>query len=66
MPWVRFTGRFDWRPAHLVRVTFTAGAERLVTTRCAKAAVAAGKAEWIKRPDGQPRAFNPPGNHHRP
>lgn len=50
MPWVRFTAPYDHKPTPMVTQAYAAGAEVLVTTACAKAAVAAGKAERIKRP----------------
>lgn len=52
MPWVRFMADFDWKPKPAVTLAFRAGEERLVTTPCAAAAVAAGKAERIHKPKG--------------
>ncbi|OAM77701.1 hypothetical protein A3840_08705 [Devosia elaeis] len=45
MPWVRFKADFDWRPRQGVTIAYKAGMHLLVTTRCAEAAIAAGKAE---------------------
>lgn len=47
MPRVRFSADFDWKPTRQVTIAYRAGAEELVTTPCATAAVAAGKAEKI-------------------
>lgn len=47
MPRVRFTGDFDWSPPEFngrVTLAFKAGTEDTVTTPCAEAAVASGKA----------------------
>lgn len=44
MPHVRFTADFDFKPKPSVTVAFKAGDQKLVTTPCADAAVAAGKA----------------------
>jgi len=53
MPWVKFTADFDWKPTRQTTVAYRAGDEKLVTTPCAKAAVAAGKAVKGKaKPDG--------------
>lgn len=51
MPWVRFTGNFNWVDPRLPAVTkaFKRGSSLLVTTACAKAAIAAGKAEPAKK-----------------
>lgn len=53
MPWIRFTGHFDWRvPAHkgLVTIAYKAGTTRFVTRQCAADAIAAGKGELTTRP----------------
>lgn len=44
MPRVRFTADMDWRPKQGVTIAYKAGWSGLVTTPCAEAAVAAGKA----------------------
>lgn len=49
MPWVRFTANFDFKPKPQVTQAYLAGDERNVTTPCAKAAIAAGKAVEIER-----------------
>ncbi|UXT99916.1 hypothetical protein [Agrobacterium tumefaciens] len=46
---VRFTQDFDYRPAPSVTIAYKAEWEGTVKRECAKAAVAAGKAEWIGR-----------------
>jgi hypothetical protein len=52
MPWVEFTDRFNWTPARDRRVTtaYKPGHQLLVTTACATAAIAAGKAHKIPTP----------------
>lgn len=54
MPWIEFISRFDWSPPQLGRrwtVAYRIGDVRLVTTPCARAAIAAGKAiRTHKRP----------------
>lgn len=50
MPWVRFTGDFDFKPKTSVTQAFRAGSVKLVTTACAKAAVTAGRAENTRKP----------------
>lgn len=54
MPHVRFTRNFDWRPTAQSVQTFVAGSTKLVTTACANAAVAAGAAEAIDKPEAAP------------
>ncbi len=49
MPWVRFSQPFDWKPKPSVTIAFRAGDEKLVTTPCAHAAVAAGKGVVVKK-----------------
>lgn len=49
MPWVRFCAPMDWKPKPQVTIAYKAGATELVTTACAKAAVAAGKAVRVKK-----------------
>jgi hypothetical protein len=49
MPWVRFTGDFDFKPKSSVTIAYRRGEEKMVTTPCAAAAVAAGKAEIVKK-----------------
>lgn len=44
MPWVSFDRDFDWRPKQGVTIAYKAGMHLLVTTPCAEAAIAAGKA----------------------
>lgn len=55
MAWLRFTADFDFKPKPAVTLAYKAGQEKLVTTPCAAAAVAAGKAERIRKPKGQGR-----------
>ncbi|QMV02578.1 hypothetical protein GHV40_14295 [Devosia sp. D6-9] len=50
MPWVRFTGDFDFRPVFGVTIAYRAGSHKLVTTACAAAAIAAGKAVRQAKP----------------
>lgn len=52
MPWVRMTEAWDWKPKPQVTIAYKAGATELVTTACAKAAVAAGKAVRVKKGSG--------------
>lgn len=56
MPWVRFTGKFDFTPAkqRLVTVAYKAGAVENVTRECADTAVAAGRAERTQDPRKAP------------
>ncbi len=49
MPWVRFIKDFDFKPKPQVTIAYRAGTSRLVTTPCAAAARAAGKAVWTTR-----------------
>ena len=51
MPWVRFTADFDWKPTRRVTYAYRAGDQKMVTTPCALAAVAAGKAVKGKAKD---------------
>jgi len=48
MPRVKFTQDFDWRATPAVTMAYKAGTVALVTTPCATAAKAAGKAEAAK------------------
>lgn len=50
MPWIRFTADFDWRPIPQKTIAYKAGMHKLVTTRCADAAIAAGKAVKQAKP----------------
>lgn len=52
MPRVRFLADFDWRATPAVTIAYKAGTVELVTTPCADAAKAAGKAEACQRPKG--------------
>lgn len=54
MPWIRFTHDFDFRPAFGVTIAYRAGSHKLVTTACATAALAAGKAKREPKPKGTP------------
>lgn len=47
MPRVKFTADFDWKPTRQVTIAYRAGDLEMVTTPCANAAIAAGKAEKI-------------------
>lgn len=49
MPWLRFTADFDWKPRPQVTQAFLAGQERNVTTLCAEAAIAKGRAVRVPR-----------------
>jgi hypothetical protein len=49
MPWVRFTADFDFKPKAAVTLAFRAGQRKLVTTACAKQAIAVGKAELTRK-----------------
>lgn len=49
MPWVRFTADFDFKPKPQVTLAFRAGQEKNVTTPCAEAAIAKGKAVKLPR-----------------
>lgn len=49
MPWVRFTADFDFKPKPNVTQAFQEGQERNVTTPCADAAIANGKAVKLPR-----------------
>lgn len=49
MPWVRFLTDFDWKPKPQVTLAFRAGQEENVTTPCAEAAIAKGKAVKLPR-----------------
>jgi hypothetical protein len=53
VPWVRFTGDFDWSPPERggrVTIAYRAGMVLLVTTACATAAAAADRAQHTMRP----------------
>lgn len=50
MPWVRFTQDFDWKPIPQKTVAFRADMVRNVTTPCAGAAIAKGKAIRLRKP----------------
>lgn len=50
MPWVRFLADYDWRPTPAVTFAYKADTVVNVTTPCATAAKAAGKAETAHRP----------------
>lgn len=52
MPWVRFLADYDWRATPAVTIAFKADTVALVTTPCAAAVKAAGKAEACQRPKG--------------
>lgn len=49
MPYVRFVDSFDWVRSPAQTVGYKAGWEGLVTTPCASAAVAAGKAVRVTK-----------------
>jgi hypothetical protein len=49
MPYVRFTGKFDFNPKYGVTIAYRAGWAGLVTTPCANEAVAAKKAVRIRK-----------------
>jgi hypothetical protein len=50
MPWVRFLAGFDFKPKPAVTIAYRPGDVKLVTTACARAALAAGKAEKTTKP----------------
>jgi len=50
MPWVRFTADFDFKPMPTVTQAYRAGQVVLVTTPCAEAAIAKGKAVKASNP----------------
>lgn len=52
MPWIRFLEDFDWKPTPAVTVAYRSGMTMLVTTACAKAALAKGSAERTSKPRG--------------
>lgn len=52
MPWVRFTADFDFKPKKAVTIAYQSGQVKLVTSPCARAAIAAGKAEATTKPEG--------------
>ncbi len=47
MPWVEFTSDFSFRLTPAVTTSYKAGWRGNVTTRCASAAITAGKAERL-------------------
>lgn len=50
MPWLRFTGNFDWKPKASVTLGYRVGDVCNVTRGCAEKALAAGKAvKLVKR-----------------
>lgn len=49
MPKVRFTEDFDFKPMPSVTLAFKAGDQKMVTTACAEAAIAKGKAVAVKK-----------------
>lgn len=58
MPWVEFLQAFDFAPAAKrgrVVLAYSAGVRALVSQACAEAAIKAGKARPIGRPDGDER-----------
>lgn len=52
MPWVRFTGNFNFAVTPAVTIAYRAGMTQFVHRRCADKAVASGRAEIIGRPAG--------------
>jgi hypothetical protein len=50
MPWIEFTGDFDFRPTRRTALAFKAGSVLLVTTPAADAATAAGKGRRVSKP----------------
>lgn len=51
MPWVRFIADFDFKPKRAVTIAYRRGMVKMVTTPCANAALAAGKAEPTTKPE---------------
>jgi hypothetical protein len=69
MPWVEFTGPFNWDPPARRGASthaFSAGLKRLVPKACADEAVAAGRAKAIKRPFGETGEEPEPGSMAQP
>ncbi|PZR88357.1 MAG: hypothetical protein DI537_23760 [Stutzerimonas stutzeri] len=59
MPWVRFARDFDWRPKRRVIIAHQRGHTILVTSPCAKAAVASGAGEIVEKPSDADRSQHP-------
>lgn len=51
MPWVRFSADMDFKPTPQVTIAYRAGDVKLVTTACAKRAVALGRAVRTNKPE---------------
>ena len=56
MVWVKFTGDFRFKPRPTVTQFFPKGLVMNVTTPCADAAKAAGKAEEVEKPKRNAKA----------
>lgn len=58
MTTVKFTENYDYRPSMqpMVMVAYKAGMTRTVTRECAEAAVAAGKAQQVSKPNRKDRS----------
>jgi len=59
MVWVKFTGDFRFKPRPTVTQFFPKGLVMNVTTPCADAAKAAGKAEDVEKPKRQSKKAEP-------
>jgi hypothetical protein len=53
MPWVRFTGDFDFKPKASVTLAYRSGEVKMVTTACARKAISRGKAEKVSKPNAK-------------
>lgn len=58
MPWLKFSGDFDWKPQPNITIGYLTGQVKLVTTACADAAEKAGKGNRVKKPESERRNGN--------
>ena len=57
MPWVCFTGNFDWQPPNVRwMIAYRKGTTHLVKQEVADKAIRDGKAVAVERPKGRPDA----------
>ena len=56
MPWVEFTGNFEFRPSPSTSIDYIEGMRLSVTEACAAQAVAAGKAKRVPTPKAAEKA----------
>jgi len=54
MPEIKFIRDFDWKPVPGYTTAYKAGMVALVTTACAKTAIATGRAEAVVAPRRKP------------